>query len=131
MTEANHHAPLKDSLTIEEMNTEAFSQTVQNTMKKNVYAGEMTKSVASIPSTSSAELNAKVVLLENQMRAYLEASGDKSLEQKTFEKIKLTYKNIQGLVKKITEQEREQLKVPLVKIKTNITKLEALESENP
>lgn len=130
MAESNNFSPLTTSLSANNKGVDNVIQKVENSVDKTVYASEITNLTSSFPKTSNEKFNEKVSLLKFQTRYYLEVNDVPSLEEKAIKNIKSTYKKVQNLMKKLSEEERELVKIPLVKIKTNITKLQILPSEN-
>lgn len=130
MAETNHFSPLTASLSTKSKEVNNVIKKVENNIDKNVYASEITNLTSSFPKTSNEKFNEKVSLLKFQVRYYLEVNDVPSLEEKAIKNIKSTYKKVQNLMKKLSEEEKELVKIPLVKIKTNITKLQTLPQKN-
>lgn len=124
IAESNNFSPLAGKL-----NEDSFSDfndvVIENNaiLNKNVYASEISKITTSFPDTSSEKFNHKVDLLKYEIQYYLEVNNHPKLEVSARKKVISTYKKIQGLLKNLPEEEREIVKIHLVKIKTNLTKL--------
>lgn len=131
MAESNNMSPLTSSLSGEEFIEYGDMMTeINNDLDKNVYASEISKITTSFPNTSNKNFNEKVSLLKYEIQYYLEVNDNPTLELSARKKVFSTYKKIQGLIKDLPEDEKELIKIHLVKIKTNLTKLKGNLSYN-
>lgn len=129
MAESNNLSPLTKSFSSSNVSEKNIVENLENNVNKNVYASEITDLTTSFPKTSNEKFNEKISLLKFQVQYYIEINDVPSLKQKTAKNIKSTYKKVQSLMKKLSEEEKELVKIPLVKIKTNISKLQAVPTE--
>lgn len=125
MTESNNLSPLTSNLSDKRLMDYDVVEDTNNKLNKNVYASEISKITTSFPDTSNDKLNEKVSLLKYEIQYYLEVNSNPNLELSARKKMVSTYKKIQSLIKDLPEEEREIVKIHLVKIKTNLTKLRA------
>lgn len=96
------------------------------------YSSELTNHISSFPKTSSKEMNTEVNELKKRIKNYVYILQEYNIKerQKAFFEVESSYKKLQKLRKKLPYKEDQLINLYLVKIKGNITKLEALSKQD-
>lgn len=92
------------------------------------YASELTNLISTFPKFSNTALNEEVGILKTSVRSYVYAQQKYNIDakEKNLYKIEKSYRKIQRLRKFLNKDEDDVLNRYLVRIKSNINKLESL-----
>lgn len=103
----------------------------QNKSSELFYASELTNQMASFPTFSNTGINTEVTKLKYQVKEYVYAVQEYNLSARTkaLTNIEKSYRKIQKLRPYLQSDENETINRYLVRIKSNISKLEAANIE--
>lgn len=95
------------------------------------YSSELTNQVSNFPRFKNSAVNDEVRNLKIYIKEYVYALQDYNLvaKNKALEKVERSYKNIQKLRKYLNQDEDNVINRYLVRIKSNITKIEAINNK--
>lgn len=125
-------SPLGNVLSSEEsinyMSNDTTGYSVKNKSEIVHYSSELTNHLSSFPKVAHPEMNKEINILKREIKNYIYAVQEHNItaKDKARLKVEVSYKKIQKLRKHLSAKEDSLVNRYLVKIKTNITKLESL-----
>jgi hypothetical protein len=120
-------SPIANAYSESSISTEKISTSFNRSVVANAYASELTNTCSLFPKFKNKALNSEIVSLKTNIQNYVYAleANNKMGKTRELKKVEKSYINIQKLRKDLPKLEDEKLNSILVRIKRNITFLEA------
>lgn len=120
-------SPLSSSFASYNSTSSTINNTTQSLNNVN-YASEITNTLAEFPTFSSQKLNSEIHKMKLHISDYIFAlkQNDNSEKNKAYKNYTTCYKSIQNLKSNLSSEELELLNRYLVKIKTNISLIDSI-----
>ncbi len=127
-SEGYSSSPLSNAFTTEAAVHVDQESLFSNFIIENINASELSKLISTFPSFKKDNLDKEITYMKANLQTYLFAieSGNRVAKDKSLTNFEKRYKKIQNLKKTLSPDQEDLLNSYLVRVKTNISEIEAI-----